>query len=426
MRFCKFDIRRSIVGLCAAMAIVFGSTINARAYYNVDYDTTIINFDMAGEGEIREIYVGGVEGCDGTVNSADCVCEMYGMYDATCTCVGIQEPTTVTVTMHIAKFWNGYPTDEYDVGVEYCLGGEGEVTFVFDGEGGFEPSSLMGRCEFMGMCGGGSSSSWCDTNCLGGYWEWLSVDGNGEHYPDDTSTVIYQYKRTRESCISSSRTCVMKTEYRCVDGYYGVPYVDGYLVRGCEVCPEGACCGVIVDAEGQPVTEDHVVAVAKAKDSCTEYASYTTIGDGRIVIEECGMFDSSYVSLLTDGYVRTEANLYGAGQCKNLGIGDSDYSLPDGYDSCKADFRLEAKIDLGPSVCESEQYRDYSTGKTVCKACPAVELDGISLNTLVIDNYSGSFKNRVYDCVTETGPYKNEAGTFIYNTPCYNCVEDLW
>lgn len=427
MGFCKFDnIRKIIVGLCVALVMVFGAAINAHAYADVEYTDTIINFDMGGQGEVRGIYVSGIEGCDGAAALGDCYCEMYGIHDATCTCTGIHEPTTVTILVQITKFWNGYPTDEYELGVEYCLGGEGEVTFVFDGEGAFEPWSLMGRCEAAGMCGGGSSSSsWCDTNCYSDdYWQWLFVDGNGEHYPDDTSSVIYQYKRKRVSCDSSSRKCVRNIEYRCVDGYFGVPYVDGLIVRGCEVCPEGACCGVIVDGFGQPVTEDHTIAVAKAKDSCMEYASYTTIGDGRIVIEDCGMFDSSYVSLLTDGYVRTEANLYGAGQCKDLGSPDY-YSLPDGYDSCKTDFRLEAKEDTGPSDCESGQYRDYSTGKTVCKACPAATVDGVAYNTLVIDNWSGSFKNRVYDCVTDSGPYTDSTGTFIDYGNCVNCSEDL-
>ena len=423
MRFCKFDIRRSIVRLGAVLAIVFGSTINARA---VDYDMTYINFDMGGQGEITEIYVDSVAGCDGAWSGVDCFCEMYGMYDATCTCSGIHEPTTVTIFARVVEFWNGYPMDEYEVGVEYCLGNEGEFTFVFDGEGGFEPSSQIGRCEYMGMCGGGSSSNYCATQCYDdGQWQWLNVDGNGEHYPDDTSTMIYQYQRKRVSCNESTRTCVRNIEYRCADGFFGVPYIDGYLVRGCEPCPEGACCGVIVDGFGQPVTGEHVVAVAKAKNSCTEYASYTTMDEGRIVIEDCGWYDSSYVSLLTEGYVRTEANLYGAGQCKDLDSPDY-YSLPDGYDSCKTDFRLEAKIDTGPSECESGQYRDYSTGKTMCKACPAVELDGVSLNTLVIDNWGGYFKNRIYDCVTDSGPYTDSTGTFIDYGGCSYCVEDLF
>ena len=424
MRFCKFDIRRSIVRLGAVLAIVFGSTINAHAYADVEYTDTIINFDMAGEGQIMDIYVNDIVNCDGQTGAVDCSCEMYGMYDATCYCSGIYEPTTVTIQMRIAKFWQGYVTDEYDTIVEYCVGNEGEFTFVFNGNGDFEPSSEIGRCN---CSGGGSSSNYCATQCYDdGQWQWLPVNGNGEHYPDDTSTVIYQYQRKRVSCNESTRTCVRNIEYRCADGFFGVPYIDGYLVRGCEVCPEGACCGVIVDGFGQPVTEDHVVAVARAKDSCQEYASDMTVNnDGRIIIEECELYDGAYISLLTEGYVRTEANLYGAGQCKSLYTTDY-YSLPAEYDSCKTDFRLEAKIDTGPSECESGQYRDYSTGKTVCKACPAATVDGVAYNTLVIDNWSGSFKNRVYDCVTDSGPYTDSTGTFIDYGNCVNCSEYLY
>ena len=423
MRFCKLDnIRRTIVGLCVTLVMVFGVAINAHAYQDVEYDYVTINFDMGGDGEIMGIYVNDIVNCEGQIDGVSCECEMYGMYDATCYCSGVKQPTTVTIQLSIVKFWMGRPTDEYETIVEYCVGNEGEFTFIFNGTGDFEPSSEIGRCDCVPIV----DHNWCSNNCYDdGQWQWLYVNGNGEHYPDDTSTTIYQYQRKRVSCDNSSRRCVRSIEYRCADGYFGVPYVDGYLVRGCEQCPAGACCGVVVDASGQPVTEDHVVAVARAKDSCQEYASDMTVNnDGRIIIEECELYDGAYISLLTDGYVRTEANLYGAGQCKSLYTSDY-YSLPAEYDSCKTDFRLEAKIDTGPSDCESEQYRDYSSGKTVCKACPTATVNGFTYDTLVIDNWSGSFKNRVYDCVTSSGPYTDSTGTFIDNGNCINCSDDL-
>ena len=424
MRFCKLDnVRKIIVGLCVALVMVFGAAINAHAYEDVEFTDTVINFDMAGDGEIREIIVNDIVNCDGEIGGVECSCgEHGGVYDATCHCVGVKQPTTVTIHLSIAKFWMGSTLHEYETAVNYCVGNEGEFTFTFNGDGDFEPSSENGRCDCPGSR---PDRNYCATECYSdGEWQWLSVNGNGEHYPDDTYNVIYQYQRKRVYCDESSETCVRNIEYRCSDGYFGVPYVDGDVVRGCEICPPGRCCGVVVDASGQPVTGEHVVAVARAKDSCNAYETVMTYNDGRIILDECEFYDGAYISLLTEGYVRTEANLYGAGQCKSLYTTDY-YSLPAEYDSCKTDFRLEAIKDISEDVtCPETHYRDYSSGKSVCTPCPPATVNGVAYSTFVINNDSGSFNNRIYDCATNSGPYTDSIGTFVDYGSCSRCSED--
>ncbi|MBR5566482.1 MAG: hypothetical protein IKW09_00040 [Alphaproteobacteria bacterium] len=184
-------------------------------------------------------------------------------------------------------------------------------------------------------------------------------------------------------------------------------------MTGCMECPEGACCGTLVDEAGKHIDYEAYVFVSKTATSCRSYMLQP--GSPNLIITDCSFYDSWYLSLGTIGYVRTEMAL-SESTC-NKSDSYADISL-----NCKTDFRLEVIEDYGLVSCEDPQYRDYSSGETVCKTCPAYNgITGVTSN-----NSSGSWGTREVDCaIPDTQTFSDTIGTFKYADGCKMCMADL-
>ena len=382
--------------LNVGLSLALGIAVDANAMVEDEFVDIKIWFDNEytnGFGSWSAIYT--VKDCSGEDYSSSCY---WG--GSFIECLGIPIQSTITVQDQYAS------SDPDDMNstvyiFEYCTKYSGEESFYIPtsyelNRGLADAPDTGGSCNCGSTGGGGSSgSSWCSRNCLTGPW---TTYGNG-----------VEYRSVCDYCYSSSNYS-RSTQYRCGEGYFGVAKDD---MSGCMECPAGACCGTLVDEAGEPIDYEAYVFVSKTATSCHPYMLQP--GAPNLIITDCSLYDSWYLSLGTIGYVRTE-----------MALSESTCDKSDPYadisTNCKTDFRLEVIADDGLVSCADTQYRDYSSGKTVCKTCPAYNgITGVTSN-----NSSGSWGTREVDCaIPKTQTFSDTIGTFKYADGCKMCTADL-